>query len=54
MKRGDKFDYKGSVAKVMTVADGYVMARLPRCMPFVIYEKDIIKTITPQTHKEGK
>ena len=40
MKRGDKFMHRGSEAKVMAAADGYVMARLPGCMPFVISEKD--------------
>ena len=48
MKRGDKFIHKGSEAKVMAVADGYVMARLPRCMPFVVFEKDALKPKTPE------
>ena len=48
MKRGDKFIHKGSEARVMAVADGYVMARLPRCMPFVVFEKDILKSTTTQ------
>jgi hypothetical protein len=32
--------YRGGRVKYMTHADGYVMARKPRAMPFVISEKE--------------
>lgn len=42
MKRGDKFEYRGGTAKVMAVADGWVMARKPYAAPFVVSEAEII------------
>lgn len=33
---------RGHQARYMAHADGYVMARLPGCMPFVIAEKEWI------------
>lgn len=36
IKRGDTFEYRGDLAKVMAVADGWVMARKPRAAPFVV------------------
>ena len=42
MKRGDKFMHHESEAKIMAVADGYAMARIPGCMPFVVYLKDVV------------
>ena len=51
MKRGDKFEHHGNSAKVMAVADGYAMARLPGCIPFVVFLKEIAENVTPD--KEG-
>lgn len=31
---------KGDV-KIMAIADGYVMARRPRCSPFILTVKDV-------------
>jgi hypothetical protein len=33
----------GHIVKVMAVVDNYVMARVPRCMPFVMGGKEFIK-----------
>ncbi len=41
MKRGDWFVHCDNIAKIMAVADGYAMARLPGCAPFVVFLKDI-------------
>jgi hypothetical protein len=40
VKRGDVFLRPGmGVVKVMAVADNYIMARVPHCVPFVVSVK---------------
>lgn len=43
--RGGKWIYKNykREAKVMAIADGYVMLRHPRCMPYIESLKDLEK-----------
>jgi hypothetical protein len=36
LKRGDEIRQSGYIAKVMVVSDGYVMARLKGCVPFIV------------------
>lgn len=35
-KKGDKFLRDGAEGRVMAVAEGWIMARLKGCMPFVM------------------
>ena len=39
MQRGDRFPYKGEIARVMTVTEGWVVARKKGCMPFLVRER---------------
>ncbi len=39
MQKGDEFQYKGGTARVMAVADNWVMARKKGCIPFTILQK---------------
>ena len=42
VRRGVQFRWSGGLAKIMVVADGWVMARMPRCMPFTLTVKEVI------------
>jgi len=36
-KVGEKFNHEnGDYCKIMAISDGYIMARKPRCAPFVV------------------
>lgn len=41
MKVGDKFFWKGDDARVMAIAEGYIMARKKGCYPFLASVKEI-------------
>ena len=43
IREGDKFQDKYGLVKVMAFVDGHVMARRPRCMPFVMSASDFLK-----------
>lgn len=45
IKRGDWIRHHVNLAKVMVVADGYVMARVPRCYPFVVTVKEALESL---------
>lgn len=47
MKRGDKFLWHGGEARVMAVADGYVMARRSGCAPFLVPLKEAARLPRP-------
>ena len=47
VKVGDKIYDEYGEARIMAVAEGYVMARRPRCMPFIVALKDIGKNLHP-------
>ena len=44
---GDTFLWRGRKAKIMAVADGYAMARLKGCMPFIVRLKEIKNEVKP-------
>ena len=39
----EKDEIVTKIATVMSLTDGFVMARLPFCMPFVIHEDQVIR-----------
>lgn len=43
---GMPFEYKGDTAKIMAIADNWIMARKKGCIPFTIYYMDIIELIS--------
>lgn len=43
MKVGEKFVYMGDVARIMAIAEGYVMARKKGCFPFLVTVKEAVK-----------
>lgn len=47
------YDELGPI-RIMTFADGYIMARRPRCMPFVIPVSTALRTLNPTPESEGE
>ena len=43
--RGMKFEYRGGTAKIMEIADNWIMARKPRAAPFTVYYKEAINSV---------
>lgn len=43
IKAGDTYKDKHGVIKVMAYVDGYVVARRPKCSPFVKSRKEFLK-----------
>lgn len=46
VKEGEKYEDSRGTIKVMAVVDGYVMARRPRCTPFVRDVEGFLQDIT--------
>ena len=44
IKKGDKYKDKHGALIVMAYVDGHVMAKRPKCMPFVKSRKEFLKS----------
>ena len=55
LKVGSKFSCGNSMARVMAIAEGWVMARRRGCMPFVVKLDEIeLETKTDLLGQQGK